>query len=119
MALTGISFWFDDIRDSGDSIAYVPPVMAVSGEVSQLGISLFPNPMTDRLNIEFELTKPGPVSVSVYTVLGQNVGKISYEHLTEGTHRVVWEDGHEAGAVFYIVEVSTPDKTAIMKVARR
>jgi len=119
-ALTGINFWFDDIRDSGDSIDYVPPVVAVSGEASQRGITLFPNPMTDRLNVEFELTKPGAVSVSVYTVLGQKVGKISYEHLTEGAHTIVWEAG-QGGAQpgIYFVEVRLPDKTAIMKIARR
>jgi endoglucanase len=119
MALTGINFWFDDIRDSGDSINYVPPVTGLSDDASEPGIALFPNPMGDRLNIEFELTKPGPVAISVYTVLGQKVGTISYENLTEGTHRVVWQDGHEAGAGFYIVEVRTPDKTRIMKVAKR
>ena len=118
-ALTGINFWFDDIRDTGDSINYVPPVTGLSGDASQPKIALFPNPMGDRLNIEFELTKPGPVAISVYTVLGQKVGTISYENLTEGTHRVVWQDGHEAGAGLYIVEVSTPDKTRIMKVAKR
>jgi len=97
----------------------VPPVTGLSGDASQPGIALFPNPMSDRLNIEFELTKPGPVAVSVYTILGQKVGMISYENLTEGPHRLVWQDGNEAGAGFYIVEVSTPDKTTIMKVARR
>src|SRR6185295_18632881 len=50
MALTGINFWFDDIRDTGDSIDYVPPVMAVSREGGHPAAMLYPNPMSDRLN---------------------------------------------------------------------
>jgi hypothetical protein len=119
MALTGINFWFDDIRDSGASINYVPIVMALSGEASQRGIMLYPNPMSDRLNIEFELTRPGSVTVSVYTIMGQKVGLISYEHLTEGTHTVVWEAGQGSAQVeIYLVEVRSVDKTVIMKIAR-
>jgi hypothetical protein len=82
--------------DPGDPLSI--PVTAVASTVPVIeGLrSIHPNPFNSSATIRFTLARPGPVSVSVYDLLGRRIGALVHEApMTAGEHTLRW-DGHDA-----------------------
>lgn len=47
----------------------------------------YPNPVINRLNIEYLLEKDNPVTISLYTMTGHLLRTISYQHRAAGYHQ--------------------------------
>lgn len=72
----------------------------------------YPNPFNPTANIEFSLRKvPGqmfiPVRISVYNLLGQQVGILYEGKLPAGTYKKNW-DASQLPAGMYIIHILTP-----------
>ena len=81
-------------------------------------IQLFPNPATDRLNIEMVLTEAQEVSAIVYNTLGQSVARVAPKHCAPGEHRWTLEVGHwPAGAYFAQIQVGERTQTVKFRIA--
>jgi Tol biopolymer transport system component len=50
----------------------------------------YPNPFNPTTTIEFTVTKPGQVNLSVYSITGQKVCELVSGSVTAGKHSVVW-----------------------------
>jgi len=71
----------------------------------------FPNPFNARTTINYTLPKSGPVTLSVYNLLGQRVATL-FEGLQDaGEHKVVW-DALSAPSGVYFVRLVSGNKTA-------
>lgn len=58
----------------------------------------FPNPFNPSTVIRYGLPEPATVSIAVYSVLGQEVARLSEGYQSAGTFEVVW-DGHGSSGV--------------------
>lgn len=50
----------------------------------------YPNPFNPATTIQFALTKPGFVKLTIYNIRGQEVKTLLAQNMNPGTHRAVW-----------------------------
>lgn len=58
----------------------------------------FPNPFNPSTEIRFTLEESGPVKISIFNALGQEVRVLADGHYDRGEHRITWEGKDNAGA---------------------
>ena len=65
----------------------------------------YPNPFNPITTIEFRLAQAGNVSVTIFSITGQEVTSIISKNFEAGTHHVQWNaSGVASGVYFYKVE---------------
>jgi len=83
-----------------------------------------PNPMNNQALIEYSLTSPGKVDLSVYDVAGRLVRRVVDAAQPAGAHKVTWDGCDQAGrrvsSGIYFVRLTSPAKvkTARLVVVR-
>lgn len=88
-----------------------PSPKSSSGDIITLNVNQ-PNPVDNYTEIEFILTQPLALSITVYNLIGEPVKVITKRHYAKGTHRVVWHADDEKGSLvpngiyFYRLESS-------------
>jgi len=68
--------------------------------------TLYPNPATDRIAIEFVLAEPSHVTLEVYNLLGRRVGEIDSRSYLSGQFTVEWDMAGQPGGVYFVRMVS-------------
>ncbi|RMD89192.1 MAG: T9SS C-terminal target domain-containing protein, partial [Calditrichaeota bacterium] len=76
----------------------------------------YPNPFNPETTIEYELTKPGQVRLTIYNLLGQQIQTLVDEWQPAGKYRVKWNGSraHRAKSVasgVYVVELRLGEKS--------
>ena len=62
----------------------------------------YPNPFNPQTTIPFELRESGPVQLSIFNALGQEITTLVNQHLPAGPHDVTWEASNQpSGFYFY------------------
>jgi hypothetical protein len=61
----------------------------------------YPNPFNPATVIEFSLAETAKVSLVLYSVRGQIVGRLVDDTLTAGLHRVTWDSKAMANGVYF------------------
>jgi endoglucanase len=76
---------------------------------NKTGFSLhqnFPNPFNESTEIEFYLSEPGFIELSVFNTYGQKVGTLAKDHFIAGRHSVKWNardvNGEKVAGGFYV-----------------
>jgi hypothetical protein len=81
--------------------------------------AVHPNPFNSGTTIEVQLDRPGPVSITIYDILGRRVRTIVDDIVARGTHQFAWdgteESGSSAASGVYFAKVSA----ASMKITRK
>jgi len=96
---------------------------ANAGDLPRATVSLsppHPNPFNPALQIEFALTRTGPVEVAVWDLRGRRVATLLAHELPAGDHRIAWDGEGSRGpaaAGTYIVTVSSEDARVARKVS--
>jgi hypothetical protein len=86
--------------------------------------AVYPNPMSNQALIEYSLTSPGEVDLSVYDVAGGLVRRVVSAPQPAGIHRVSWDGcdqaGRKASSGIYFVRFTSQAKvkTARLVVVR-
>ena len=69
----------------------------------------FPNPFRDATTIPYDLPEPTPVTLTIYNVLGVEIGRLVEQVRAAGRHQVIWdgrdETGRRVGAGVYFVRM--------------
>ena len=74
-----------------------------------------PNPFNPSTTITFSIPSAGFVSVDIFNVAGQKIDSVVNEHLSAGSHSVIWDaSGTSAGVYFYTVASGKFSKTMKM-----
>jgi hypothetical protein len=73
----------------------------------------FPNPFNPSTTIRYGLPEPATVSIIVYSLLGQEVTRLTYGYQAAGSYQVTWQGRREAGGtvssgVYLCRMVATP-----------
>jgi hypothetical protein len=73
----------------------------------------YPNPFNPSTTIEFELPKPGRVTLVIYNSLGQAVRKLVDRVVSASVHKVVWDSkdemGNEVASGVYLYRLTAGD----------
>ena len=81
-------------------------------------IKNYPNPFLDITTIQFFTPALQPMTLTVYDILGRNVGKIYLNDIVEGINEVKFEARHlPSGA--YILKLQGRDTKSIQKIILR
>lgn len=60
-------------------------------------LSIFPNPASQNVNLNFTLPYAGKVKIKVYNIAGQMVRQIIDGALTKGSHKLTWNGNDDSG----------------------
>ncbi len=107
-----------DLMEWADGITSVDEVLATPETFSLKGN--YPNPFNPSTNIMFTLGMENDVTVSVYSILGEEVATLHSGKMIQGTHSVRWNglanNGYNvaSGVYFYQVNVAGQVKTGKM-----
>lgn len=75
------NFYLDDINlDVGAGITELSEILT--------NLDLFPNPVSDQLNLRFELSEPKQLEIEVFNVLGQSVYNYGKSFFSSGDHQI-------------------------------
>lgn len=66
---------------------------------------IFPNPFTNKLNIQFSLQKTEDLKVSIKDLMGRNMSIIFEGRLGPGDHRLSWHKKENLPAGLYVVNI--------------
>jgi len=78
---------------------------------------IHPNPFRGRAVIDYQLEKPGRVSLKVYNSLGQLAAVLVDGQQEAGFHAAVW-DGTRASAGVYLVRLESEGRTRVTKTVK-
>jgi probable HAF family extracellular repeat protein len=78
--------------------------------VQDFGLRLVPNPVTSRLEVEFNLPSESRAQLSVVDITGREVAQVLDEWMPAGNRRVHWEPSSMIAAGVYFVRLETPDQ---------
>jgi subtilisin-like proprotein convertase family protein len=62
----------------------------------------YPNPFNDHTSIDFELTEPSFVRISIYDAGGRLVQELINRDYSSGEHRLIWEAGKQTPGSYII-----------------
>ena len=88
---------------------------------SQTGlVAIHPNPFNPQTTVEYELSDPGPVDLSVYDLTGRRVARLAAGHREAGRFRQVWtgcdDHGQRVASGMYVMRLETARGTDLKKV---
>lgn len=81
----------------------------------EVTLTSYPNPLRRQATIEYTLTEPTDVRVTVYDVLGRRVAVLADERKEAGRHQVQLDGGRLASGV-YFGRLKTEDRTLTQKI---
>lgn len=111
-ALTGKTFWFDNIHITNKDTA----IVRESGLISRTeklsenhGVVVYPNPVSEMLNVNYSLKTPEKVRIEIFSITGKLVfSKMVHNH-PSGNHQFVWNSDGEGGKLpsgLYLLQLS-------------
>jgi hypothetical protein len=125
-----LAYYYNDYSSGVPEVRTVYPEMEktevnISGDGSALptvyGLSQnFPNPFNPATEIKYAIPEAGPVKISVFNILGQNVRDLVDDQKQAGAYSVVW-DGKDnygssvaSGVYFYRIKANNFSDTKKM-----
>ena len=118
---TGDVFELVPVRSLGPGDAFEFRGMAVAAEPptdSRSDLTGFPNPFGDRLEVSYQLDRPGQVTLDVYDALGRRVARLAEGPIGPGLQRAVW-DSRGASGVFVLRLTGHHDDGTPVALSRR
>jgi hypothetical protein len=108
-------FWIDDFR-LGDAVAAASVDPAFQPSLMVIGYSLaqnYPNPFNNETIINYQLSIPCQVELSIYNLQGRKVATLISGRQQAGYHHVTWHaEGLAGGTYFYRL---TAGRTILIK----
>jgi len=101
------------------SSPYVVSIPCREGDVSSTGISAYPNPFSEQINFNLELSDPGEVSVRLYSLSGQLIEEVlENAYLNAGESNIEYNSENLANGI-YIAEIKTSAETKRIKICKQ
>ena len=74
----------------------------------------YPNPFNPTTTIDYQIARPGNVTIEIYSPGGQLVSTLVNEYKAAGQHSVVWDASSHAAGV-YIYKITSGDFSQTQK----
>ena len=111
------SFLVDDLLIGDPLVVGIISDEVSSSEKSELFLySNYPNPFSANTTIDYEISKSGFVTITVYDVLGKKIASlVDKQHQSVGRYNANWiPNDFKAGIYFYKVELLTDSRRKIV-----
>lgn len=79
-----------------------PEPNAVQELVGLNNVQMFPNPVSDQLNVQFNLLENTSMQVSIFNVLGQQVSTVANQNFNQGSHRLDVNVANMNSGIYYL-----------------
>ena len=101
------------------SSPYVVTVPCREGELTATSISAFPNPFSEHINFNLELSDPDEVSVRLYSLSGQLIDEVlDNTYLNAGESKIDYNSEKLSNGI-YIAEIKTSSETKRIKICKQ
>ena len=80
-------------------------------------LKVYPNPFTSNTTIEFILTEPSQVKLSIYNTIGEVVFQTDNRMIHQGRHIVTWSASHLPAGLYYAL-MSYKDGVSIVRIVK-
>ncbi len=91
----------------GDYIAPNSAGSSINDTNESIVLSNYPNPFNPTTNIQYQLNREGPVSLTVYNIAGQVVAKLVDKVQDKGKHSVSFDASNLSSGI-YLYRLTTP-----------
>ena len=81
------------------------------------GLNCYPNPFEKNLEIQYHLSSASKAILEIFTLSGQKIHEQTFYSLAEETRTYLW-NAEEMHSGFYIVRISTLDKSVYRKIMK-
>lgn len=108
LALPNADVLINDNEDGCNSVEEVEQACFVDLHEIQLAdkVSIHPNPFTTSTTIQYGLTRPGFVTISIFNQFGEKV-EVIQKHQSVGMQEVVWNaEGMQAGMYYFTIQAN-------------
>ena len=97
-------------------IEVVPALVETSVQkvISNIGVSIYPNPFNQSTNIRFELTNAANTRVEIYNLMGKQVAELANGYLAAGIYNKVF-NGSSLPTGIYLVKISVGNQVSSQK----
>jgi len=75
--------------------------LTIPGPLDFLIGDAYPNPFNSEITIEYVVTKPQPVTLEIFDVLGRRVITLELGMKATGIYHAVWHPDHEASGIYF------------------
>ena len=76
-------------------------------------LSVYPNPMTNTMNVQFELTGGSNVELNVYNLIGEKVMSFDLGYRMNGKHNVTLDKGNLSSGMYILqLDAENMDRVA-------
>ena len=80
-------------------------------------VKVFPNPVSDQINLSFRLGQQETVSIKVMDALGNEVMTLLDQQLTAGTQSHSFDTGDKLTNGFYFIRVTAGTETVVKRIS--
>ena len=80
-------------------------------------VKVFPNPVSDQINLSFRLSQQESVSIKVMDALGNEVVTLLDQHLDPGNQNHSFDTGNKLTNGFYFIRVTAGTETVIKRIS--
>ena len=81
------------------------------------GLKAYPNPFTTSTTIEYDLTEPSHVQLTIYNAMGEVIHVAENRMMPQGSHKVTWSPRHLPEGLYYAV-LKSEEGVSIVKLIK-
>ena len=81
-------------------------------------VKCFPNPFTTSTTLEYELTEPSRVQLTIYNAIGEVVYKSEDRHMSVGKHSFTWNPERHPEGMYYVV-LRSEEGVSVVKMVKQ
>lgn len=99
------------------SPARTAPVISVEGDKLVNSVKIFPNPVSDNINLSFRLSRQSTVSIKVMDALGNEVMTLLNQQLEAGEQNHAFDTQNKLTTGFYFIRVLAGNETVVKRIS--
>jgi hypothetical protein len=80
-------------------------------------VEVFPNPITDQINVKYVLARNAIVTVKIMDVLGNDVATLLSQHVGSGEQRFTYPLNNKLSRGFYFIRVVAGTESVIKRIS--
>lgn len=80
-------------------------------------VKVYPNPVTDQLNLTYMINKDANVTIKVMDVLGNEIATLYSEHITAGNQNHSFNIASKLSSGFYFVRLVAGNETVVKRIS--
>ncbi len=100
------------------STSYSPKIINIRNDDKLLSnIQIYPNPITDQINMKYQLSRNAIVTIKLMDVLGNTLGTLLSQRVTSGEQTFTYPLNNRLSHGFYFIRVNAGTESVIKRIS--